>query len=152
MTFQHQCSHGGTSSEKWLLPASVFPGTVPFASCLSQRIFKQNKWFWPRPFFKLLLLCWDLKHVILHVPFKSTLSYSPQLSCTQALFPTGPSCPAPKPYWLSKPKILGVHVLGVGPPGWIDRLIWALKSLLHGKKLATLGILPCVGHLPGMWL
>ena len=32
---QHQCPHGRTSSPKWLLPVSMFPGWVPVASVSS---------------------------------------------------------------------------------------------------------------------
>ena len=47
-TFQYQCYYGRMSSQKWLLPASLSPGGVPVASCLSRRLSKISRWVWLR--------------------------------------------------------------------------------------------------------
>lgn len=134
-TCQHQCPRGRVNSPRWLPPASMSPGGVPVAPCLSQWPSKISKWVWPRllshPASVLGLGVCEILH---HLRVLS-VSSPPCLLCAS-------------PTDLQSQMFWGLTSPGWGPLGWGTQCGARSPNSL-GRASAIVITLTFVGHLPG---
>ena len=134
-TCLHQCPHGRTRFQNWLLPASV-PSTLGLPACLLslQEALQDQQVGLTQAFFRLLPLCWLLEHVRFCLcPLGAMFSCNP--SALQYTSPT-----------VLKPRFCGSSWLW----GRISRLespTWGLDPLLLGKSICSFDY-PSISGLP----
>ena len=120
---------------KWLLPSSLFPGEVPVASCLFQRLSNIVQWVCPKLLSNNCLWLGLRACEILHAPFKSrdSVSYSsPALLNIRSTSLQSHTC------WRL--------IFPAQDPG-LGSLMWGSDPLLLGEDLYNCDISPICGSL-----